>query len=90
VRRSTAIQESLPQHCIVAQDGDVLRIRDLGSTNGIRINGEKLVEGVMKPGDELTIGAFVYKIAVVGSSSEVIVEEPDVTLKGNSFSGASL
>jgi hypothetical protein len=34
----------------------------LGSTNGVRINGNRVVEGKLKGGDELTIGNFKYRI----------------------------
>src|ERR1700732_2301868 len=44
------------RHCCVAQDGDQLVVRDLGSTNGIRINGIRVVEGQLSEGDELTAG----------------------------------
>jgi hypothetical protein len=50
------------RHCCIAQVGERLVIRDLGSTNGVRINGVRVVEGQLKPGDELTIGNFRYKI----------------------------
>src|SRR5947209_695882 len=50
------------RHCCIAQVGERLVIRDLGSTNGVRINGVRVIEGQLKPGDELTIGNFRYKI----------------------------
>jgi len=50
------------RHCCIAQIGDYLVIRDLGSTNGIRINGVRTIEGRLNPGDELTIGHYRYKV----------------------------
>jgi pSer/pThr/pTyr-binding forkhead associated (FHA) protein len=50
------------RHCCIAQVGDHLVVRDLGSTNGIRINGVRVVEGNLKPGDELTIGSYRYEV----------------------------
>ena len=50
------------RHCCVAQVHDYLVVRDLGSTNGIRINGSRVLEGTLKAGDELTIGNFKYQI----------------------------
>src|ERR1700745_230719 len=44
------------RHCCIAQVSDFLVVRDLGSTNGIRINGVRVLEGRLKAGDELTIG----------------------------------
>lgn len=50
------------RHCCIAQVSDYLVVRDLGSTNGIRINGTQLREGRLAPGDELTIGTFQYRV----------------------------
>src|SRR5690242_15088205 len=50
------------RHCCIAQVGEHLVVRDLGSTNGIRINGTRVLEGVLKPGDELTIGNYRYEV----------------------------
>ncbi len=50
------------RHCCIAQVSDYLVIRDLGSTNGVRINGVRIVEGQLNPGDELTIGNYRYKV----------------------------
>ena len=50
------------RHCCLAQVGDYLVIRDLGSTNGVKINGVRVDEGKIHPGDELTIGNFRYQI----------------------------
>lgn len=50
------------RHCCVAQVHDYLVVRDLGSTNGIRINGNRVLEGKLKEGDELTVGNFKYQI----------------------------
>jgi predicted component of type VI protein secretion system len=50
------------RHCCIAQVHDYLVVRDLDSTNGIRINGVRVVEGKLKPGDELTIGNHRYQV----------------------------
>jgi pSer/pThr/pTyr-binding forkhead associated (FHA) protein len=50
------------RHCCIAQVDDHLVVRDLCSTNGIRVNGTRVNEGRIKPGDELTIGNFRYQV----------------------------
>lgn len=50
------------KHCVLAQVDGYLVVRDLGSTNGIRINGVRVNEGRLLPGDELQIGNFRYQI----------------------------
>ncbi len=50
------------RHCCIAQVSDYLVVRDLGSTNGLRINGVRVVEGRLAPGDELTIGNHRYRV----------------------------
>jgi predicted component of type VI protein secretion system len=51
------------RHCCIAQVSDYLVVRDLGSTNGIRINGQRVNEGQLHEGDELTIGHFRYQVS---------------------------
>ncbi|MEO2087987.1 MAG: FHA domain-containing protein [Gemmataceae bacterium] len=50
------------RHCVIAQVNDHLVVRDLGSTNGVLINGVRMTEGRLDPGDELTIGNFRYQV----------------------------
>ena len=49
------------RHCILAQVNDYLVVRDLGSTNGVKINGERVAEGKLVAGDELQVGNFKYQ-----------------------------
>jgi hypothetical protein len=50
------------RHCCLAHVGDQLIIRDLGSTNGIRVNGVRVLEGYLRAGDELTVGSHRYQV----------------------------
>ncbi len=50
------------RHCCIAQVADYLVVRDLDSTNGIRINGARVHEGKLHHGDELTIGNHRYQV----------------------------
>ena len=51
------------RHCCIAQVHDYLVVRDLGSTNGERINGARVVEGRLAAGDELTLGSHRYRVS---------------------------
>ena len=55
------------RHCCIAQVNDYLVVRDLDSTNGIRINGVRVAEGRLNPGDELTIGSHRYEVIWEGA-----------------------
>jgi len=52
------------RHCCLSEDrdsGEVL-VRDLGSTNGIRINGQRVEAGRLRGGDELSIAHIRYRL----------------------------
>ena len=49
-------------HCCMACENDEVVVRDLGSTNGIRINGMRVEMGSLRPGDELSIGHIRYRL----------------------------
>jgi len=57
------------RHCCIAQVHDYVVVKDLFSTNGVRINGTRVKEGSLQPGDELTIGNYRYKVQAQASSS---------------------
>ena len=42
-------------HCELELQKGYWRVRDLGSTNGIKVNGERTLESVLMPGDELQV-----------------------------------
>src|SRR5262245_9931725 len=50
------------RHCCIPLVDDHLVVRDLGSTNGVRINGVRVLEGRLNPGDELTIGNNRFQV----------------------------
>lgn len=59
VFRSTKISR---QHCCLARVHDHLVVRDLGSTNGIQINGERCDEGRLTTGDILAIADIRFRL----------------------------
>jgi hypothetical protein len=48
-------------HCCMTQDQGEIVVRDLGSTNGIRINGQRVEVGRLRPGDELSIAHIRFR-----------------------------
>lgn len=56
------------KHCCLAEveveDQPLLCVRDLDSTNGTRINGNIVSEGRLNANDELTIGAYRFKVVI--------------------------
>lgn len=49
-------------HCCMTLDNGEVIVRDLGSTNGIRINGQRVELGRLRPGDELSIAHIRYRL----------------------------
>ena len=56
------------RHCCLALGRDAVLVRDLGSTNGTRINGQLVEEGVLRPGDELSIAHCRYQLESLSES----------------------
>lgn len=63
-------------HCVFVTDDYAVRLRDLGSTNGTRVNGD-LVRGeiVLKPGDRVMIGRLEMEL-LVGATAKKEVSVP--------------
>src|SRR5215472_8920756 len=49
-------------HCIIVKTDGLLLVRDLGSTNGTRVNGQRVRRAALLPNDKLTIANFHYRI----------------------------
>jgi pSer/pThr/pTyr-binding forkhead associated (FHA) protein len=50
------------RHCCVAIAYDRVLIRDLGSRNGVRVNGRPVEESRLFCGDELAIGPVIFRL----------------------------
>jgi predicted component of type VI protein secretion system len=56
-------------HCEVHLRGSDIFIRDLNSTNGSFISGNKIEESVLKPGEVLRLGQVELKLEVEGAAA---------------------
>lgn len=69
-------------HCELALKSGVWHVRDLGSTNGVKVNGERTLRRPLRPGDEISVANHKYTIQYqlpLGSTfEEVFAEEEDV------------
>jgi len=52
------------RHAEVRRDGERWLAVDLGSTNGIKVNGRRVDEAALEPGDELTLGVSQFTFEV--------------------------
>jgi pSer/pThr/pTyr-binding forkhead associated (FHA) protein len=55
-------------HCCLALAYDRVLIRDLGSRNGLRVNGRSIQESRLYPGDEVAIGPILYRLELEGAA----------------------
>ena len=49
-------------HCLIVKTDGLLFIRDLGSTNGTKVNGQRVVRGALLPGDELAFAEAKFRV----------------------------
>ncbi|MFO1020527.1 MAG: FHA domain-containing protein [Planctomycetales bacterium] len=49
-------------HCVLVKSDGLLFVRDLGSTNGTKVNGQKITRGALLPGDQLAFASAKFKI----------------------------
>ncbi len=48
--------------CLIAKTDGLLFIRDLGSTNGTKVNGQRVTRGALLPGDELAFASIKFQV----------------------------
>jgi pSer/pThr/pTyr-binding forkhead associated (FHA) protein len=49
-------------HCVIVKTDGLLLLRDLGSTNGTRVNGTRVRRAALLPNDQLSIAGYKYKV----------------------------
>src|SRR4051794_20725692 len=49
-------------HCIIVRTDGLLLLRDLGSTNGTRVNGTRVRRAALLPNDQVSIAHFKYRV----------------------------
>lgn len=49
-------------HCVIVRTDGLLLLRDLGSTNGTRVNGQRIRRAALLPNDTLSIANLKFQI----------------------------
>jgi pSer/pThr/pTyr-binding forkhead associated (FHA) protein len=49
-------------HCVIVKTDGLLLLRDLGSTNGTRVNGQRIRRAALLPNDKVTFANFTFKV----------------------------
>jgi predicted component of type VI protein secretion system len=50
-------------HCVIVKTDGLLLVRDLGSTNGSRVNGQRVRRAALLPNDQLSIAAYKFRVS---------------------------
>src|SRR5687768_13618518 len=58
------------KHCRLVRDGDILKVEDLGSSNGTFLNGQRVQEALLSPGDSIQVGPVVFVLQVDGEPAD--------------------
>ena len=68
-------------HCELSLRSGVWHVRDLNSTNGVKVNGERTLNRPLRPGDEIDISkhkyVIQYEIAPDVKLDEVFAEQEE-------------
>lgn len=59
------------RHCELNMDQGQLKIRDLGSKNGTIVNGQRIEEARLNPGDKIKIGSLTLLVQIDGQPSDL-------------------
>ncbi|HEX8203012.1 MAG TPA: FHA domain-containing protein, partial [Isosphaeraceae bacterium] len=50
------------RHCVLVRTSGLLVVRDLASTNGTRVKGQRVRWAALLPGDRLSLGGYKMKV----------------------------
>ncbi|MCA9116914.1 MAG: FHA domain-containing protein [Planctomycetaceae bacterium] len=63
-------------HCLVVKTDGLLFVRDLGSTNGTKVNGQRVTRGALLPGDELSFASVRFRVHLGPAMPEASNDDP--------------
>src|SRR6202795_2475961 len=49
-------------HCVIVKTDGLLLLRDLGSTNGTRVNGQRIRRAALLPNDQVSIAGYKFRV----------------------------
>ncbi|HEY1381356.1 MAG TPA: FHA domain-containing protein [Gemmataceae bacterium] len=50
------------QHCVIVKTDGLLLLRDLGSTNGTRVNGQRVRRAALLPNDQVSFASIRFRV----------------------------
>jgi pSer/pThr/pTyr-binding forkhead associated (FHA) protein len=62
-------------HCVIVKTDGLLFLRDLGSTNGTRVNGQRVRRAALLPNDQLGIANYKFRVHLGPDEPSVVAEE---------------
>jgi len=62
-------------HCVIVKTDGLLLLRDLGSTNGTRVNGQRVRRAALLPNDQLTIANYKFRVQLGGDDVPAAPDE---------------
>jgi pSer/pThr/pTyr-binding forkhead associated (FHA) protein len=66
-------------HCVIVRTDGLLFVRDLSSTNGTRVNGQKILRGALLPGDILAFAGEKFRVQMGPGNSTSGAANPEQT-----------
>jgi len=60
------------RHCQLSQNDEALNIRDLDSKAGTILNGKRISEATIRPGDYITIGPLTFLVQIGGEPKKIV------------------
>jgi pSer/pThr/pTyr-binding forkhead associated (FHA) protein len=71
------------QHCELLVADDSVKVKDLNSSNGTFVNGKRVTEVELNPGDRLQIGPVSFTVQIDGKPEDIQQLEPPPTIDSN-------
>ena len=66
------------RHCEVDKEMDAIKLRDLGSRNGTFLNGTRVDETEINPGDYIQIGPVTFAFQIDGKPENINTPDPSM------------
>ena len=66
------------RHCVLVRTDGLVLLRDLGSTNGTRVNGTRVRRAALLPNDQLAFANFRFTVSFGATTKKTELQLPEL------------
>lgn len=72
------------EHCEITTNGVIVKVKDLGSSNGTFVNGNRVTEAQLRGGDRLSVGPVIFMVQIDNEPARITPHDFQIDIPAHS------